>query len=377
MTTEAQPRKSIRWIEFMVVVSVLVTLFGILLPAIAQVRNAARRTQSLNQLRQLGLGAINYESGRMRFPKASMKIRSSHQCEHGWEIALVPNLESNNLASRIDYDQPWDSARNSHVFSQEFPLFLNPLEDGLFDEEGYGLNHYAANSAVILESGEAATLDSVHSNDVLFGEICDGYLPWGQPGNARPYTNGVRYDTTSFGNPKFAGAGVVFVDGSTHWIEASAARPKKRATAIFNHRPFELGGTSNLQGFSYYCDYSPTYNGGMVFFGVYTGRSKTCDYPEGDSISNGELYRLQRLANLKGVELGDESSVTEEGIKTLCELTELKHLSLGDVVIGSSTLQELQKLKQLQWLELVDENLSENDLEVFRQKLTNCIIQVR
>ncbi len=376
MAKEGQPRKSIRWIEIIVVVFAVAVMLGILLPALSQMRNAARRTQSLNTLRHLGLAAVNYESGRMRFPTASMKIRGS-QCEHSWGVALLPNLEASNLTSQIDYDQPWDSARNSHVLSQEHPLFLNPLEHGSFDKKGYGLNHYAANSAVILESGEAATLDSVQSNDVLFGEVSDGYLPWGQPGNARPYANGVRFDTTSFGNPSFAGAGVVFVDASTHWIEANAARPKKRATVIFNHRPFELSGTPNLQEFSCYSDYSPTYEGGIVFFGVYTGRSKSCNYPEGDPIIDGELDRLQRLTNLKGVELGDDSSVTEEGIKTLCGLTELKHLSLGDVVIGSSTLQELQKLKQLQWLELVDEKLSESDLDSFQQKLPHCKIHVR
>lgn len=95
-------------IELLVVIAIIGVLVGMLLPAVQSVREAARRTNCLNNLRQLGLAAMNYESALKNFPTAggqanafwdtSEELRPRFGLENlGWAFQVLPYIEQNNL----------------------------------------------------------------------------------------------------------------------------------------------------------------------------------------------------------------------------------------------------------------------------------------
>ena len=93
-------------VELLVVIAIIGILIGMLLPAVQQVREAARRSQCQNNLRQCGLGALNHESAFEHFPTAGGSSDAYHDPAQakealfgfenaGWMYQILPFLEQN------------------------------------------------------------------------------------------------------------------------------------------------------------------------------------------------------------------------------------------------------------------------------------------
>ncbi len=100
--TGPAPRRGFTLFELLVVIAIIAVLIALLLPAVQQAREAARRAQCKNNLKQLGLALHNYESTHRTFPPGSL----------GWPFVwsahaqLLPFVEQANLKSLFDFDQP-------------------------------------------------------------------------------------------------------------------------------------------------------------------------------------------------------------------------------------------------------------------------------
>ena len=81
-------------VELLVVIAIIGVLVSLLLPAINAAREAARRTECTNNLRQLGLALANYHGANKRFPTgvAGGEVARPEQ-GYGWAVALLPFLE--------------------------------------------------------------------------------------------------------------------------------------------------------------------------------------------------------------------------------------------------------------------------------------------
>lgn len=106
-------RRAFTLVELLVVIAIIGILIGMLLPAVQQVREAARRASCLNNMKQLGLASLNFESSNQRFPttglnRGSVYAGSNYNRENlGWGYQLLPFVEQQALHSlRVDSTAP-------------------------------------------------------------------------------------------------------------------------------------------------------------------------------------------------------------------------------------------------------------------------------
>lgn len=131
-------------VELLVVIAIIAMLVTLLLPAVQSAREAARRIQCTNNLKQLALGMLNYESAQQGFPSGAVswtpgdysgKGPGSWYDDHGWYSQLGPYIEQQAWFDMINFNVSFSHASNNLARKTKIEMFACPSDVGLVENE--------------------------------------------------------------------------------------------------------------------------------------------------------------------------------------------------------------------------------------------------
>ena len=256
-------------VELLVVIAIIGILIGMLLPAVQAVREAARRISCGNNLKQMALGTLNYESAFHQFPAGWAPTNSAD----GWSVQaqILPYCEQANLESNIDYSKSYNdqglinlNGSLVRLASARVPMLLcpsEPLDELRVDDTGapehYPLN-YGGNAGTwfvfdpstkqsgngVLTTFEGTNFGSLtdgSSNTLLYAEV-KAYTPYFR-NKSNPGDMAMPTDPTAV-----AGLQGTFKtnSGHTEWVDGRAHQTSFTATFAPNTLvPYEIS-TDNI-----------------------------------------------------------------------------------------------------------------------------------
>jgi len=175
-----RPGRGFTLVELLVVIAIIGILVSLLLPAVQAAREAARRAQCLNNLKQLGIALHNYNSAMGTFPTGQYVKRSpGRNCgDAGWDGVCISNLphltfmiwmyayiEEGNTFDRMDPDghtgdAPWYDAWGTDVLESIVPTFTCP-------SDGIGVNPFNPPSQNHISRFAKGNYHGVFSGDTM------------------------------------------------------------------------------------------------------------------------------------------------------------------------------------------------------------------
>ncbi|MDC0935704.1 DUF1559 domain-containing protein [Pirellulales bacterium] len=140
-------RRGFTLLELIVVTAVIGALVALLAPAVQSAREAGRRTECKNQLRQVGIALNAYHATHGAYPVGCDQWRpwgNEVNRQLAWSAFILPFLEQRTLYGQLDLGRPFDDAVNSEPSRSRLSIYLCPSADPEAFERpsGRGASHY-------------------------------------------------------------------------------------------------------------------------------------------------------------------------------------------------------------------------------------------
>ena len=162
----SRPRSAFTLVELLVVIAVIAIVVALLIPAVQAAREAARRIQCTNNMKQLALGLLNYHDAAGQFPPSGQWSRrvgtkdlaSTHLVGPNWVISILPEIEQEALFNQFNLSRPISAlgvgngiARSTALEVMQCPSDVghdvNFVGIGYSWSGGWARGNYAANAA--------------------------------------------------------------------------------------------------------------------------------------------------------------------------------------------------------------------------------------
>lgn len=219
----ATPRKGFRVVELFAVIALIGILIALFLPLERNARNAGRRTQSLNNIRNIMTALHSYHADYGEFPPAFTKDEQG-QPLHSWRTLILPYLNEEQLYKQIDLSKPWDDPVNAFVHNSIPSVYKAPTPD-LTDGHTIYLGLVGSN-AFFSDDGTPRSLDAItdsHDQTIAIAEVApEDSVHWMAP---TKQGLAVFMDTESESRTPYAGGmNVGFAYGGARFISKHLSR---------------------------------------------------------------------------------------------------------------------------------------------------------
>ena len=164
-------RNAFTLIELFAVLAIISILAGLLLPAVQQTRETARRATCANHLRQQGLAVLAYETAYKSLPAGA-----EFETLHSWATQILPFLEQKNLHSAMDLALPWNAPRNLPATQTSLTTFSCPSswKDFPGSTDYSGISGSSFNSTMNLGRNGLLFPVSPRHGSVKLAQVTDG-----------------------------------------------------------------------------------------------------------------------------------------------------------------------------------------------------------
>ncbi len=181
-------KRAFTLIELLVVLAIVGLLLALLLPAVQSVREAARRMQCRNNLKQIGLALHNYEATNGTFPiNYGIGLYNDTNRGASWLPRVLPYLDQTPLYSKVKWFEPLTEPDNNAVASTVVASFLCPSDihgSGVMSNRrntavARAVNNYKACLGSNWEWGPfspAVSTSGRNANQTNGLELCNGFL---------------------------------------------------------------------------------------------------------------------------------------------------------------------------------------------------------
>jgi len=183
MTSEKRPW----WLQVWVGVNAAFLLLAIFIVLFFLLQGngntSSRRATCMNNMHQIALALMNYESRYHCFPPAYVADKNGHPT-HSWRVLILPFLDRDDLYKKYDFSEPWDGPHNSALMKTCPEVFRCPSAD---KQDSSATNYVAVvGDTTAWPFGKSVGLDDIQNHDgaaytLLFVEVAESDIRWMEP----------------------------------------------------------------------------------------------------------------------------------------------------------------------------------------------------